>query len=226
MTFLKKAAALLFILAFSATAAGAAYDGGAIRCVDTSEKVVALTFDDGPHPTLTAEILEVLEKYGVRATFFVVGENARYYPDALRMAVSRGHEIGNHTLSHGALSKKSADEIKAEIAAAEDEILSACGVKTKLFRPPEGCVSKSVVRAAKELGYEIILWSVDTRDWAHCSTADMVRNIKKNVRPGSVVLFHDYISGAAHTKAALNVVIPYLLAQGYRFVTVSELINA
>ena len=208
-----------------AVTAGASYADETVRYVDREDKVVALTFDDGPHPTLTEEILELLEKYDARATFFIVGVNAQYYPDVLRMALSNGHEIGNHTHSHGSLIGCGKNDVKDEIISAEDDILSVCGAKTALFRPPEGYVSKNVISAADELGYDVILWSIDTRDWAHCSTADMVRNIKKNVKPGSIILFHDYISGESHTKDVLNVMIPYLAAQGYRFVTVSELME-
>ena len=198
----------------------------AVRCVETEEKVVALTFDDGPHPTLTCDILKTLEKYGVRATFFVIGQNADNYPDALRMAVSLGHEIGNHTYTHRSILKKGQKEIKDEIERAEEKILSVCGAKTKVFRPPEGCYNKDVAAAAGELGYSVILWNIDTRDWAHRGTAEIVSNIKKNIRPGSVILFHDYVSGTSHTRDVLETIVPYLLTLGYRFVTVSELLES
>jgi len=222
--FSKSAAALAISVIFAVTA-GASYADGAVRCVDREDKVVALTFDDGPHPTLTEGILDLLEKYDARATFFIIGKNAGYYPDVIRMAVDHGHEIGNHTHSHISLAGRGKNDVKSEIMSAEDDILSVCGVKTRLFRPPEGCISKNVTSAAAELGYDVILWNIDTRDWAHCSTADMVRNIKSNVRPGSIILFHDYTSGTAHTKDVLCVIIPYLISQGYRFVTVSELMK-
>ena len=191
----------------------------------TDEKVVALTFDDGPHPTLTREILCTLEKYDARATFFIVGENAKNYPDVLRMALDAGHEIGNHTYSHKTLGGCSARDIEREISEAEDEILSVCGTRTRVLRPPEGRCSAEAADVAETLGYTVILWNIDTRDWAHKSTADIVANIKKNLRPGSIILFHDYVSGVSHTGEALGIILPFLQSEGYSFVTVSELLE-
>ena len=216
------AAALLAAVILFCTGAGRA---DAVRRVDTEEKVVALTFDDGPHPTLTAEILDILGEYGAKATFFVIGKNASLYPDALRMAVSHGHEIGNHTFSHGNVASMNAEAAAQEILLAENEILSVSGALTRLVRPPGGCVTVALTDAAKKLGYKVVLWSVDTRDWAHRNTAGIVSDIKEKVVPGSIVLFHDYVSGATHTSDALRIALPYLKAAGYSFVTVSELIK-
>ena len=218
---LKFAAAMM--LCASLAVSGAAT--GAVRSVSTSEKLVALTFDDGPHPTETAKIVELLDKYGAKATFFAVGINAERYPDALKMAAAGGHEIANHTYSHRNLGRASEKEIKDEIARAEDAIMSVSGARPTLFRPPEGAVSKGVVSAARDMGYDVILWSIDTRDWAHRGTAEIVENVKKNVRPGSIILFHDYIGGERHTLDVLGVILPYLSSLGYRFVTVSELMG-
>lgn len=197
---------------------------GAICRVPTDEKLIALTFDDGPHPYRTEEILDILLKNDVRATFFVVGQNAIYYPDVLKMTAYRGHEIGNHTFSHAPPSKLCEKSLVREISAAEEAILSACGEKPTVFRPPEGACFEYVGTASKKLGYSVILWNIDTRDWAHTSSRDIILNIKKNIRPGSIILFHDYISGESHTAEALSDVIPYLKGEGYRFVTVSELL--
>ena len=195
------------------------------RRFQTEERVVALTFDDGPHPVVTEKILSLLESYDARATFFVIGQNAVYYPDVLRMISDKGHEIANHTYYHGALFRESKDEVKEEIEKAEDIILSVCQKKTTLFRPPEGCVSENVLSAAGELGYDVILWGIDTNDWAHTSKEEIVNNIKKNVKPGSIILFHDYISGEAHTVEALGEILPYLSKLGYSFKTISEIKN-
>lgn len=198
---------------------------GAVRRVATDEKIVALTFDDGPHPTETAKIVELLEKFGARATFFVIGENAEKYPDALRMVASNGHEIANHTYSHASLGRYSAQRIQNEISRAEDAVFSVSGVRPTLFRPPEGVISKSVVDAAHDMGYDVILWNIDTRDWAHRGTAEIVDNIKKNISPGSIILFHDYIGGERHTLDVLGIILPYLSSLGYEFVTVSEMMG-
>lgn len=193
--------------------------------VETEQKVVAITFDDGPHPKKTAKILAVLEKYGAAATFFVVGKNAEYYPDVICEVVSAGHEVANHTYSHATLGRCGADKIEREILSAEESILCACGAKTKLLRPPEGSCSREVMNVASRLGYSVILWNIDTRDWAHKGAEEIVENVKKNVRPGSIILFHDYTVGENHTVDALEKVLCYLSEEGYGFVTVGELIG-
>lgn len=195
------------------------------RRLQTEERVVALTFDDGPHPVATEKILALLERYDARATFFVIGQNAVYYPDVLRIIADKGHEIANHTYSHGALFAESKDEIMDEIEKTEDVILSVCQKKTALFRPPEGCVSEDVLSAAGELGYDVILWGIDTNDWAHTSKKEIIDNVKRNAKPGSIILFHDYISGESHTVEALEEILPYLSKLGYSFKTISEIKN-
>lgn len=195
------------------------------RRFQTEERVVALTFDDGPHPVATEKILDLLEGYDARATFFVIGQNAVYYPDVLRAIKDGGHEIANHTFTHNALFQEQKEEIKAEIEKAEDVILSVCQKKTTLFRPPEGCISENVLSAADELGYDVILWSIDTKDWAHTSKREIINNVKKNVKPGCIILFHDYISGESHTLEALEELLPYLSDLGYSFKTISEIKN-
>lgn len=224
---MKKAAVVIIcvMLILSFSVAACADEIKAVRHVSTDEKLVALTFDDGPHPSSTPEILSVLGKYDVKATFFVVGENAKNYPDALRMEAAEGHEIANHTYSHKSLAKRDISYVEDEIEKTEDEIMSVCGVMPSLFRPPEGCFTKAVAEAAAKRDYSVILWNIDTRDWEHRKTADIVQNIKRNITPGSIILFHDYISGERHTSDVLEIIIPYLLAEGYEFVTVSELIG-
>ena len=219
-----KCAAALF-LAAALAASQTAEIKKAVRQVATDEKIVALTFDDGPHPTETARIVELLDSYGAKATFFVVGENAELYPDALRMAASSGHEIANHTYSHASLAGCAAEKIRDEISRGEEAIFSVSGARPRLFRPPEGAITKNVVGAARDMGYDVVLWNIDTRDWAHRGTAEIVENIKKNISPGSIILFHDYIGGERHTYDVLSVILPYLSSLGYKFVTVGEMLN-
>lgn len=219
-----KAAAALF-LALAIAAPQGAKTREFVRRVATDEKIVALTFDDGPHPTETAKIIELLDSYGAKATFFVVGQNAELYPDALRMAAASGHEIANHTYSHLSLSKCSSDKIKSEISRAEDAIFSVSGARPRLFRPPEGAISGSIISASREMGYDVVLWNINTRDWAHRGTEEIVGNIKKNIAPGSIILFHDYIGGERHTRDVLSVILPYLSSLGYKFVTVSDMLR-
>ena len=193
---------------------------------DTKEKIIALTFDDGPHPRYTDEVLDVLKKYSVRATFFAIGENVALYPEQLMRAASEGHEIGNHTYTHPSLKKMSAEDLKAELVKAEKAIESVTGEKPRLFRPPEGCCNKTVVECANQLKYTTVLWSVDPRDWSSPPVESMVANVMNNVRGGAILLFHDYNSSRrSPTPAALGQIIPALIDRGYSFVTVSELLH-
>ena len=190
---------------------------------ELSGKRVALTFDDGPHPRKTDEILDVLYEYGVKATFFVIGKNAENYPDAVIREAAEGHEIGNHTYSHKRLTD--CTDIKDEISKTSDIIFSLTGRRPTLMRPPEGAYRKENVTVVKNCGCDMVLWTIDTRDWAKASVNDIFENVKKNVRDGSIILFHDYTSEGAHTIEALKLLVPYLIEEGYEIVTASELMN-
>lgn len=188
-----------------------------------NKKYVALTFDDGPHPRYTAEILKILYENDVKATFFVVGENAERYPELLRAEYDLGHEIGNHTYSHLRITENNADKIKAEIKAADDVIYDITGTIPSLFRPPEGKHGKKIDALIKSMDKTEVFWNIDTRDWAHTDKEKIIENIKKNIKDGSVILFHDYIAYPSPTPDVLREIIPYLKSQGYEFVTVGEL---
>lgn len=195
----------------------------AIRAGDPDSMKIALTFDDGPHPKKTDKFLDLLEKNGVRATFFVIGENVSYYPKPLKRAVALGHEIGNHTYHHVLLSKISEKEALQEIRSTEEIILQTTGYQTKLLRPPEGAYTKSALQTADDSGYRVVLWTVDSRDWENIPAEKVVQNVEKNIKGGSILLFHDYTG--KHSLEALEILIPQLKAQGYEFVTVSELLK-
>lgn len=196
-----------------------------IYSCQSSKKNIALTFDDGPHPVHTPEILDILAEYGIKATFFVIGENATWYGDLVKTEYENGHEIGNHTYSHHMnLKKLSYDGICGEIEDAEEAIYENIEYRTKLLRPPGGIYSDTLLRAAADNDYTIICWSVDTRDWAHTPTDEIVKNVMSSVKEGDIILFHDYVSGNSPTPDALRQLIPALLDEGYNFVTVSELI--
>ena len=186
---------------------------------------IALTFDDGPHPKITPKILEVLREYGVRATFFEIGENIRYYPDIAKMVLSEGHEIGNHTYSHPHINKINKSNLCQELYDCDEAMKDILNYTTSLFRPPEGIVDDEIRAIAQDMNYSVILWSVDTKDWAGKSASDMILNVEQNVKPGDIILMHDYTSRNCHTVEALRQIIPRLLEKGYTFVTVSELIN-
>lgn len=194
-------------------------------CADTEEKILALTFDDGPHPKYTDEILDILVKYNVKATFFVIGKNAERYPKIIKRISDGGHEIGNHTYSHVTAEKVSSEKFKEELYKTHSALRRITGKAPVLFRPPTGHCNAVTVKCATEMDYKLIVWTVDTRDWSHESTQSIVNTVKKRARSGSIVLFHDYISSPSPTPEALRILIPYLLNEGYRFVTVSELLS-
>lgn len=188
-------------------------------------KVIALTFDDGPHATQTDEILAVLDKFQVKATFFPIGENIELHPEVTRRVRHAGHEIGNHTYTHATVSKLSDEALRKEIEDTANLLKEQCGVTPVLFRPPGGNISDSAVKIVNDMGYRYVLWSwkLDTRDWAAVSVDSVVNTVLKNVGDGNIVLFHDYVVGKSPTAKALEILIPALQEQGYRFVTVSQL---
>lgn len=187
---------------------------------------VALSFDDGPHATLTDEILDILAEYGVKATFFMIGKNAEALPETVERVLSEGHEIGNHTYSHKKASSLTGESLKDEIEKAQAVFEERFCYKPNLFRPPAGDIDQKTAEAVTALGYTCVLWAwrVDTRDWAHPSVSQVVNTVKNNVRGGDIILFHDYISGGSPTPDALRRLLPYL-TEKYDLVTVSELLD-
>ncbi|MBQ3490395.1 MAG: polysaccharide deacetylase family protein [Clostridia bacterium] len=213
--------AVLFLTPFSVSAQN---ERQVIREGSRESMKIALTFDDGPHPYRTDDVLRLLEQYGIRATFFVIGENVSYYPEPFKRTVAAGHEIGNHTYHHKLLSETCEKTIEEEIRKTDDIIFRTAGYRPKIFRPPEGAYSDCALKAAKSMDYSVILWTVDTRDWEKPPVQVIVDNVMKNVKGGSILLFHDYMHKNAQTLEALEILIPKLLEKGYEFVTVSELI--
>ncbi len=186
---------------------------------------IALTFDDGPHPRYTPQILEILAEYNVKATFFVVGINAKNYPDTMEAVIKNGHEIGNHTYTHPHVSCLNSYTLHNEVEKCESAIYELTDYKTKLFRPPEGLIDADVRSVLRSLDYKVILWDIDTRDWAHTSPTDISNYVVSSVRSGDIILMHDYIGHNSPTPEALKLFIPKLLDMGYKFVVVSELIG-
>ena len=186
---------------------------------------IALTFDDGPHPRYTPEILDILEEYGIKATFFMIGENVKYYPAAAEAVLAAGHEVGNHTYSHRRLPPLDDREILSEVTACEDAIASIAEYRPRLIRPPQGELTGEDERLLGALDYRIILWDVDTRDWAHTPPAEIARNVCERVEAGDIILMHDFIGHDSPTAEALRLFIPALLERGYHFVTVGELLD-
>ncbi len=203
----------------------AAKDLGEVRRGKTEGMRIALTFDDGPHPTQTPQILAILERYGVKATFFMVGVNVENYPDAARAVPAGGHEVGNHTFSHHRIAGMSREEIQREIDDCADTLERVCGYRPSLFRPPEGSINDTGRECLKNAHYTPVLWSLDTRDW-ECKDRDTVVNtVLSHVRPGDIILMHDYIGHGSKTPEALEELLPRLLSMGFEPVTVGELVG-
>jgi peptidoglycan/xylan/chitin deacetylase (PgdA/CDA1 family) len=195
------------------------------RSVATDKKQIALTFDDGPHPTLTPRILEILAKYNVTATFFMVGQNVFNYPEAARAVIEAGHEVGNHTFTHPHIANLNEKPIFDEIGRCEDALEELCEYRPHILRTPQGAMTPSLEKCLLEDDYILVLWSLDTRDWENKSTAHIVQTVLDRVQPGDIILMHDYIGHNSKTPEALEKIIPILLSQGYEFVTVSALLG-
>ncbi|MFZ4775082.1 MAG: polysaccharide deacetylase family protein [Terrimicrobiaceae bacterium] len=183
---------------------------------------IALTFDDGPSATLTPKLLDILKERGVKATFFVLGECVAANPDVLKRAADEGHEIGNHSWDHKAFTKAGGAGVASQINQANAAIENATGKKPVIVRPPYGATNATITkRLNDEFGLKVIMWDVDPLDWKNRNSERVTGEILKNTKPGSIVLAHDI---HATTVNAMPATIDGLLAKGYKFVTVSELL--
>jgi peptidoglycan/xylan/chitin deacetylase (PgdA/CDA1 family) len=189
--------------------------------INTHEKVVALTFDDGPDPLFTGHILDVLKEKNIKATFFVLGQNVKDNPDLLKRIHQEGHEVANHGYSHTYTSS----QFVRELVRTDELIYQTINQHTRFYRPPGGLVSKSVIDGVRNNGYVVTLWSVDSWDWQNPGPARIVQNVLKSSFPGAIILLHDGGEKREQTIQALPGIIDRLGQQGYQFVTVSELKN-
>ena len=187
--------------------------------IDDASKAVALTIDDGPDPVYTPQVLRVLRRYGVTATFSMVGRRVAAYPHLARAVAEDGHHLANHTWTHSDLVRMPAHRVHTELAWASHAIHSATGVHPQLFRAPYGAWSAFVIRQCEQMRMVPMDWSVDPRDWARPGVRSIVRNIMHNTRPGSIILEHDGGGNRSQTVDALNIVLPRLLREGYHFHT-------
>jgi len=190
------------------------------------KKPIALTFDDGPWPNTTSQILATLKKQKVKATFFVIGKHVKLYPPLIKKVVAEGHAIGNHTWSHeyGHYTEAAAAQELDETAKL---VYKTTGVKTALFRPPAGILNNGLVATAQEKKYAVIMWSVDSKDWRYRgnTSQSLVESVLKEAKPGGIVLMHDGGGDRTTTVQALPQIIAQLKKQGYTFVTVPELLE-
>jgi peptidoglycan-N-acetylglucosamine deacetylase len=198
--------------------------GKLITRVNTREKVLALTYDDGPNSPYTDQLMEVLGRFGVKATFFVIGQQAEQATQTIREMQAQGHELGNHSYSHKRLIFTSQSSISAEIDKT-DRLLNQFGQKRSiLFRAPYGYKRIRLPWILSKLNKTHVLWDVDPRDYQATSAEAIVEPILKQVQPGSIVLLHDGGGDRSLTVEATAQIIPKLRERGYRFATVSELL--
>ena len=183
---------------------------------DTSQSI-ALTIDDGPDPAYTPQVLRLLRQYHVTATFSMIGIHVAAYPHLARAVAEAGHTIANHTWTHADLQGMPARRVHSELARASDAIRAATGVHPALFRAPYGAWSAAVIRQCEQMKMVPLDWSVDPRDWAEPGVRRIVRRIMEQTRPGSIILEHDGGGNRSQTVAALRVVLPRLLDEGYHF---------
>jgi peptidoglycan/xylan/chitin deacetylase (PgdA/CDA1 family) len=198
---------------------------------DTHEKVVALTFDDGPNEPHTSHVLDILARAHVRATFFVIGENVRRSPASVERIVRDGHAVGNHSDTHPiGFALEPQARIQREVDDAEEAIHSAAGVYPSLFRPPNGLRSPWLMSTLRGDALPAVTWDDAPRDWDPVPAAELVRRTLARVHPGAIILLHDGLNlthGAdqSETVKALPDIIAGLRSRGYRFLTVPELIG-
>jgi chitin deacetylase len=204
------------------------FAGRVIDRVAVAERVVALTFDDGPRPPYTAAILDVLRDQGIVATFFLVGENALRYPELARRIVREGHAVGNHGWAHRALDELSTRAADDEIGRGALALRRVTGIYPRILRPPYGALDRRIsgrTGVAATRGQAIIMWSVETRDWATRSALEVAAGTVRGIRPGSIVLLHDGGGNREHVVTATRWMVGHLARQGYRFVTVPQLLE-
>lgn len=196
-----------------------------IRGVPISQKVVALTFDDGPSPRYTPTLLRTLKAEGARATFFVIGQEAVRRPDLLKAEAAARMEIGNHGMHHVVLRGKSESEVDSEANEAAEAIAGIIGRRPVLYRLPQGLGDTTARAVLGRLGYVIINWSVDTRDYIRQSPEALVARAMRQMAPGRIIIFHDGGGNRQASIDAVKMLLPQLKAQGYTVTTVSDLLR-
>ncbi len=217
------AAALMFWVVNHPAVVGAAASTRQlpIYCVQKDHKVLSISFDAAWGNEDTQQLIDILGKYNVKATFFVVGEWVDKYPESVKALSDAGHEVMSHSNTHAHFNSLSSQEIVDDLAACGEKIAAVTGVEPTLFRCPYGEYDDHVINAVRSMGIEPIQWDVDSLDWKDLSAADITKRVTSKVQPGSIVLFHN---AAKHTPEALPGIIEALLQQGYTFLPISQLI--
>lgn len=189
--------------------------------VPKTDKVIALTFDDGPNPPYTGKVLRILKEHNAKATFFMLGAELAASPSLGRQVRDAGHAIGNHSWSHPIRPK---DPV-GEVSRTDDELRAVLNIDTTLFRPPYGNLTNGLAKAAEARNEAIVIWSVDTNDWKRPGAKRIASRVIRGAKPGRIVLMHDGGGDRSQTVAALPVILDTLGKKGYRFVTVPELLQ-
>ncbi|HWK23691.1 MAG TPA: polysaccharide deacetylase family protein [Ureibacillus sp.] len=199
--------------------------GQIIWDIKTEEKVVALTFDDGPNQKDTSEILDLLEQYEAKGTFFIVGEQAEKNPEIILRMYQEGHDLANHTYTHPFT--RDVSRVMKEIKQTNDAIYSITGYKPSLFRPVEGQYTDAMIDKISKAGFKVVMWSwhQDTLDWKNPGVSKIVSTVLKGTKEGDVILFHDGGGDREQTVKALKKILPELQDRGYQFVTITDLLK-
>ncbi len=194
-----------------------------IYSVETRERKVALSFDATWGNEYTKQILEVLRKYNVKATFFLTGNWVKNYPDDVKQIQQEGHDIGNHSENHRTMSQLSKEDCKEEIMSVHDKVKTLTGVEMELFRVPYGDYDDQIIKTAQACGYKVIQWSIDSLDWKDYGAESIEKTVLENkaLKNGAIILMHN---GATYTKDALEAVITGIREKGYEFVPISKLL--
>ena len=216
------AAAIFYAVSYpAAVGAYAAKRQLPIYCVQRDQKVLSISFDAAWGNEDTQQLIDILAKYNVKATFFVVGEWVDKYPESVKALHDAGHEVMNHSNDHAHMTQLSQDQIIADVNACNDKIEAVTGVRPTLIRPPYGEYDDKVITAIRSMGMEPIQWDVDSLDWKDLSAGEITKRVVSKVQPGSIVLFHN---AALHTPEALPGIIEALLQEGYSFVPISQIL--
>lgn len=193
---------------------------------DRSQPAVALTFDDGPHPIHTPPLLEVLDQHQVKATFFWLGAWVERYPDIARAVYDQGHWLGLHGYEHRAFIGQSAQSIRHSLEQTQAAIAQACAISpTQIIdvRPPYGICSNQTIQNLHHWGYRSVMWSVVPIDWTEPGVSTVAQRVHQQTRGGDIIVLHDGASGGASVARATHRILPILLADGFTFVTISEM---
>ncbi|MFR9070873.1 MAG: polysaccharide deacetylase family protein [Paraclostridium sp.] len=205
------------------------YEDIVITKGNESKKTIALTFDDGPDEDFSPQILDILKKYNVKATFFMVGQKVGWNPQIAKRASDEGHDIGNHTFSHINICKSTNEQIINEINKTQKIIKDVTGKEPTLFRPPYRAINENLFNIIKSKDMKVVLWSdLDTKDWSNPGVYNIIKTIEDNTKNGTIILLHDYNkvrNNKSQTIQALEKVIPKMQSLGYEFVTISDMIK-